>query len=79
MPQRKPESPTISALKKRFAAARRAPDEKIAEPTVQKNLRLPESAANRLPALARAEGLSQAALVAKALEAYAARRKHPSE
>ena len=68
-----PESPTIAALRKRFAAAGTVPQQQKSEPAVQKNLRLPESAAKRLSNLAKAEGLSQAALMVKALEAYAAR------
>jgi len=79
MAKPKSRADTIAALKKRFAAARSAPDEKKSEPTVQKNLRLPESVARALAELAQAEGLSQAALIVKALAAYAAQRKHPSE
>ena len=73
MPQSTDETATIAALKRRFAAAARASEHRKSEPTVQKNLRLPESAAKRLNKLAKAEGLSQAALIVKALEAYAAR------
>lgn len=62
---------TIAALKTRFGAAA----ESAGEPKVQKNLRLPESAARALAELAKAEGLSQAALLVKALEEYAAQSK----
>ena len=63
----------IAALKRRFAAAARASEHRKSEPTVQKNLRLPQSAARHLAVMAKAEGLSQAALIVKALAAYAAR------
>jgi len=63
---------TITALKQRFAAARSGTGANSEEPKVQKNLRLPESAAKHLAALAKSEGLSQAALIVKALDAYAA-------
>jgi len=79
MPEPKDKAATLTALKKRFGAAAAAATDWPSEPKVQKNLRLPESAAKQLAALARAEGLSQAALIVKALAAYAAQRKHPSE
>jgi len=73
------ENPTIAALKKRFAAAARVPEQRKSEPSVQKNLRLPETAAKQLVELAKAEGLSQAALIVKALTVYEAWRNRISE
>ena len=69
----KPDNRTIAALKKRFAAAGNTPHQTQSEPAVQKNLRLPESAAKLLAVMAKAEGLSQAAVIVKLLDLYAAR------
>jgi len=74
MPKPTSRAATIAALKNRFGATA----ESAGEPKVQKNLRLPESAARALAELARAEGLSQAALIQIALEEYAAKSKHCS-
>lgn len=79
MPEPKDKAATLAALKKRFGAAYAQAVGHGSERRVRKNLRLPESAAKQLAALARAEGLSQAELVAKALAAYEARRTRPSE
>lgn len=69
---------TIVALKTRFGAAQRSAEaQSSGERRVQKNLRLPERAAKHLAALAKTEGLSQAALVVKALQAYDARNGSP--
>lgn len=73
MPQSTDETATIAALKRRFAAAARASEHRKSEPSVQKNLRLPQSAARHLAVMAKAEGLSQAALIVKLLDLYAAR------
>ena len=73
MSNTKTESPTITALKERFAAAARASEHRKSEPSVQKNLRLPQSAARHLAVMAKAEGLSQAALIVKLLDLHAAR------
>jgi len=74
-----PENRTIAALRKRFTAAGNAADIEIGERKVQKNLRLPESAAKRLAAMAKAQGLSQAALIVEALTVYEAWRKRTLE
>jgi len=74
MPKPTSRAETIAALKNRFGAVAQTAD----EPKVQKNLRLPESAARALAELAKAEGLSQAALLVKALEEYAAQSKRRS-
>jgi len=68
----------MAALKDRFGAAQRSAEQISGERRVQKNLRLPESTARALAELAKAEGLSQAALFVKALEEYAARGKRRS-
>ena len=73
MPQSTDETATIAALKRRFAAAARASEHRKSEPSVQKNLRLPQSAARHLAVMAKAEGLSQAALIVKLLDLHAAR------
>lgn len=79
MPKPKSRAETIAALKNRFGAAQRSANGSSGERRVQKNLRLPERAAKHLAALAKTEGLSQAALVVKALEFYVARDKRRSE
>jgi len=79
MPHPRDKAAKLAALKTRFGVMYGQAAGHVSERRVQKNLRLPESAAARLATLAEAEGLSQAALVVKALEAYAARRKLLSE